>query len=172
MKSNNQTVIFLVRHGQTDHHYNPNAAVDDERLLDNKGHQQLIKVGQYLATFQPTALYCSPRQRTLESANLINMQLDKPLDLIPTDQLIETYPSESYQEMLERMEKFVRHLPLLHKGEQIICVSHQVPIEITLHALGVTNEEGEFPCQNADVYRVVFADENFVECLKLQPARV
>ena len=165
-----QTVIFFVRHGQTDFPYSNDPTVDETRSLTEKGQGQSRKNGEYLRAFAPIAIYSSPLHRTMETAKIIKTAAEIPGEIITGQDLFEIYDNPSYYSIGKRLPVFFAMIIDKHSGEQIVCVSHQDVIETTLRSFNVTNEEAELSCQIGEMYRLVFAGKTFVQATKLTPA--
>lgn len=170
MSNNHQTVIFFVRHGQTDFPYSNDPTVDDIRRLTEKGESQSRKNGEYLRSFQPAAIYSSSLRRTMETAEIIKTAAEIPAEIIIGKDLFEIYDNASFYSVGTRLTKFFTNLINNHPGEQIVCVSHQDVIETLLRSLDVSDEEAQFPCEMGELYRLVFAGKTFVQATKLTPA--
>jgi len=162
-----QTVIFLVRHGETDFAYVNDPSVDKERVLTKKGMEQSKNNGQYLADFGPIAVYSSPLKRTVQTAEIICQQAGVELAVQVNPELLEIYDDQSWQSIATRLPKLFRKLISQHAGKQVVCVTHQDVIEGALGALKVTSEEADFPCRVGEMYRTVFAGEEFVQATKI-----
>lgn len=165
-----QTVIFLIRHGQTDRVYSSDPDTDNQRVLSRKGIGQLKKVGEYLKAFAPEKIYASPRKRTLQSAELIRQEAGVEEPVEEAKELFEIYSDADYRSLEARIPRFFSQIVGRYPGKQIVCVSHQDVIQGGLNAFQLTEAEKDFPCQMADVYRLVFAGAVLVECQKLRPA--
>lgn len=162
-----QTVIFLVRHGETDHIFSSDMAKDDQRLLTKIGEQQVKKVGEYLKEFAPVAIYSSPMERTQQTAEIIRRVADIKKNVIIEPELHEIYDTRSYDSVGSRVGELMKKIIHTHRGEQVVCSTHMDVIESLLTSLNVTADEADFPCRAADSYRLVFADHTLVECLKV-----
>ncbi|MDP3993223.1 MAG: histidine phosphatase family protein [bacterium] len=165
-----QTIIFMVRHGETNLGYSQEAGIDSQRQLTALGREQSIAVGRYLAEFAPVAIYSSPLDRCRDTAESIRTEVGLKDDLIITKQLSEIYSSEPRQEAGKRGESIFETILRDHRGEQVVAVTHQYIIGyIVANFLG----EGyrDVPCEVADVYRLVLADRTLVEATRLQPAK-
>lgn len=173
MSEKSQTILFLVRHGQTDSGYSQQANIDSQRQLTRSGRRQSVAVGRYLAEFQPTAIYSSPLDRCQEMAEIISQQLDYTVTITLTDKLIETYsPSRTVREGVGDREETIFDMILRHhQGEQIVAVTHQAIISSIVANFREVRYR-EVPCECADIYRLVFADDILVEATRLQPAQV
>jgi len=168
-----QTIVFLVRHGQTEGDFSLNRAVDQKRPLTEFGQAQAQAVGQYLAQFMPVAIYSSPLDRCQKTAEIISKQFDRQTDIQTSEKLVESYsPSKSIREGVgDREETIMEMISNHHQGEQVVVVTHQAFIgSIVADLRGVSY--GEVPCAVADIYRLVFADSKLVEATRLQPANI
>jgi broad specificity phosphatase PhoE len=166
-----QTIVFLVRHGQPTTVSNPrNPVIDGPRTLTPVGVKQAEAVGRYLGDFGPSAIYSSPVERCLETAQYINSGGQLKLSIIKKPGLREIYPSDSESEVGERSETIIDQLAIQHAGQHIICVSHQFVIGHIVAVLEGKKSWQNVPCDWADVYRLVFAGDKLVEATRLQPA--
>ncbi|MEX1123902.1 MAG: phosphoglycerate mutase family protein [Patescibacteria group bacterium] len=165
-----QTVIFLVRHGQTDFPYSNDPTVDDRRRLTEKGQSQSRRNGRYLKAFRPTAIYSSPLHRTIETSSIIKELAEIPGEVITGQDLYEIYDNDSFYSIGKCLPKFFQSIIAKHAGEQVVCVSHQDVIETVLRSYDVSEQEAEFPCLMGEMYRLVFAGDVFVQATKLTPA--
>jgi broad specificity phosphatase PhoE len=164
-----QTVVFLVRHGQTDRVYSLDANIDNQRVLAEVGERQMEKVGEYLQSFSPSALYTSPRYRTMQCAHIIKERAKIETAITERDELMEVYTDIDYTSLEARLIKLFKEIVATHEGEQVVCVTHQDVIRGALRAVEAV--EVNIACDMADVYRLVFAGDVFVECSRQQPAR-
>ncbi len=161
------TVVLLVRHGQTS---------TTGRLLPGRapglhlaevGTDQAQRVAERLATLPKVdALYCSPLERTKETAAPIGAALGlrpkvergllecdfgdwtggelKQLMKLPEWRTVQRYPSgfrfpngESFTEMQTRIVGAIERLVAAHPGGVVVAVSHADPIKAAVsHALG------------------------------------
>lgn len=168
-----QTVIFLIRHGQTDQPFSAVPGVDAERQLTEEGSRHIEKVGEYLKSFAPIVIYSSPLKRTVQTAVIIQRQAAIPGEIIKDPSLIEMYHGQGdYAERATIVGSFFKALIAKHAGEQIVLVSHQDPIESIVDHMGFTAAEIDRPCLPSQGYRVVFAGDIPVECQKINPAGV
>ena len=147
-----------------------NPDVDGERKLNEKGKDEEKAVGQYLKAFAPSAIYASPRERTLESAGILQKEAEIPGKINVLNELFEVYSDSDYQMRGKRVPHILESLVKQHAGEHIVVVTHGDVLDVTLRRLGATDEEIQFPCYPGQIYRIVFAGEKFVEALKLDPA--
>ena len=86
-----KTTISLVRHGLV---HNPNKIYYGRLTgfgLADTGRAQVVLTGRFLANWPIAAVYHSPMQRALETAEIIAAQLPTPSPLIETEHLNEVY---------------------------------------------------------------------------------
>ncbi len=167
--SQRPTLVLLVRHGQT-----PTTGIElygrkPGVLLSDIGLGQAKNVAQRISAMgsqRIEAIYCSPLERTKQTARAISTELDLKVKqdrgLIELDvgdwtgrklaQLrklkswssVQKYPSgfrfpngESFTEMQTRMAGAVNRLVEKHPGKAIVAVSHADPIRaLVAHAMG------------------------------------
>jgi len=166
-----QTIIFMVRHGETNSSYSRDKGTDKQRRLTDYGRKQSIAVGRFLDQFSPSVIYSSPLDRCQETAKLIQQEIVPSPPIESSEALVEVYSSEPKvrQEVGERGESIFETILREHRGEQAVAVTHQYIIGyIVAEFLHI--EYRNVRCDPADVYRLVFADEKLVEVMRLQPA--
>jgi probable phosphomutase (TIGR03848 family) len=156
-------IFLLIRHGETN--YNKKMQIAG-RLpgvhINKKGHQQAQALAEKLASLPIKALYSSPLERALETAEPLAKALK--LDVIPTPGLVETdcgdwvgqsikrlrrlkswqsvqqhpsmfhYPGgEWIGECQHRMVEVIETLRLQHSPQDVLaCFSHADPIKYVL----------------------------------------
>ena len=84
------TRVIIVRHGQST--YNAQKIIQgrcDESVLTDRGIADAQQVGRALSGLKIDAFYCSPLQRAKQTAEIIQAHLESPLQLQPTDRLME-----------------------------------------------------------------------------------
>lgn len=162
-----QTVIFFVRHGDTDQGYSSDPTQDGQRLLTDGGRQQIKRVGEYLKEFAPVVVYSSPMERVQQTAAILRDEAGVEATVIIESELHEIYDDSSYDSVGGRVGKFLEKIITAHAGRQLVCATHMDVIESLLKSLNVSAEEADLPCRTADCYRLVFADKTLVECLKI-----
>jgi broad specificity phosphatase PhoE len=171
MSEKYQSVIFFIRHGQTDRAYTQEPKTDDLRHLSEQGRGELEKIGVYLAQFSPVKIYTSPLHRTQECAEIIAKHCNPIPDIEQRKELYEIYSDESYHALARGIPEFFNELVTKHAGDQIVCVSHGDVIQGGLDAYTeLTEAEKASPCLMGEGYRLVFADTTLVECQKIRPA--
>lgn len=166
-----QTVIFFVRHGDTDLSYSSDPTQDGQRRLTEGGKQQIKRVGEYLKEFAPVAVYSSPMERVQQTAAILRDEAGVEASVLIEPELHEIYDDGSYNSVGSRVGKFLEKIIAAHAGQQLICATHMDVIESLLKSLDVSAEEADLPCRTADCYRLVFAEKTLVECLKIPIGR-
>jgi probable phosphoglycerate mutase len=160
------TTILLVRHGQTPTTGKVLPGRAPGLHLAEAGLAQAKLVAERLAGLPITALYCSPLERTVETAAPIAeafeveavhepglMECDfgewtgrelAELYKLPEWATIQRAPStfrfpggESFPEMQHRIVSTIDRIRTTHEGQTIVCVSHADPIKAAVaYALG------------------------------------
>ncbi len=165
-----QTIVFLVRHGQTNNTYQVERSLDGERILSEEGKVQARRMGEYLQLFSPSSIHSSPFKRTIETAQIIQKAANIPGEIVLSKDLSEVFTKFEYENRPKTEAHFLQRLTVQHPGEQLVVVSHQLPIEESLIRLGFDHSEIDPPCQMGEGYRLVFAGDVPVECLKICPS--
>lgn len=126
-------IFLLIRHGETD--YNKRMHLPG-RLpgvhLTQKGQQQARSLSDHLATAPIKAIYSSPLERTMETAEPLAKALQ--LDIIPTPGLLETDCGEWQGQSVKKLRhtkiwQSVQHRPSLFHfpgGESIAECQHRM----------------------------------------------
>lgn len=161
------TTVLFVRHGQTPTTGNILPGRAKGLHLGDEGRQQAAAVGDRLAALQKVeAIYCSPLERTRETAAPIADRLGvkttierdllecdfgdwtgKRLDRLrklPEWTTVQRYPSgfrfpngESFSEMQTRMTRAINNIRARHPRGTVVVVSHADPIKAAVaDALG------------------------------------
>jgi probable phosphoglycerate mutase len=166
-KTPTATTILLVRHGTTPTTGRSLPGRARGLHLADAGREQAARAAERLAELRRVdALYCSPLERTRETAAPIGKALGlrptvdrgllecdfgewtgaelKDLFRLPEWRTVQRAPStfrfpggESFTEMQVRMVSTLDRLRLAHPGGTIVCVGHADPIKAAVaHALG------------------------------------
>ncbi|MEX0616863.1 MAG: histidine phosphatase family protein [Candidatus Woykebacteria bacterium] len=151
------TTIYFVRHGQVDNPGKIAYGRMSGFHLSQAGKEQAAKTGKYFKDKNISRIYTSPLERTFETANIISDYLKKTVRIVHKYELIEidahkwqSLPlSELFQNkyfesfvndensvevgenlsvLASRLENFAMKVCGEHKGEEVICVSHEYPI--------------------------------------------
>lgn len=165
-----QTIIFIFRHGRTDRLYIPIRSVDNHRILGEIGKKQAKLIGSYLDQFNPQEIYSSPMMRCRQTSEIIQKELKNGLNIQYRQELADVYGFNSYRQTGKKNTSLLNEIVKNHPGEQVVVVSHQIPIEHTLRNMGVTEKEIDSPCLMGEGYRLVFAGKTLTEVTKIRPA--
>ncbi len=160
------TTILLVRHGQTPTTGKVLPGRAPDLHLADAGRAQAKVVAERLQGLEIAALYCSPLDRTVETAAAIAeafgleaiheaglLECDfgdwtgselSSLYTLPEWATIQRAPStfrfpggESFPEMQYRIVSTIDRIRTAHEGETVVCVSHADPIKAAVaYALG------------------------------------
>jgi probable phosphoglycerate mutase len=160
------TTILLVRHGQTATTGKVLPGRAPDLHLADAGRAQAALVAERLAGIPVVALYCSPLERTVETAAPIAeafgleaihepglLECDfgewtgrelSELYKLPEWATIQRAPStfrfpggESFPEMQHRIISAIDRIRTAHEGNTVVCVSHADPIKAAVaYALG------------------------------------
>jgi len=166
--SNDQpTRIFFVRHGVTDLTGTVLYGRTKEIFLNEEGREQAELMAQYFEPIRIDAVYSSPLERALETAEIITknrgLEITVEEKLADTDvgswtnmklkdcaeleewKNVQSTPSqfkfpegESFVDVFDRMSDVVRNVVADNKGKNIVITSHRDPIIILMASyLGV-----------------------------------
>jgi probable phosphoglycerate mutase len=154
------TIFLLIRHGETDYnkHWRLPGRLPDVHL-NKRGRQQALALADNLSKAPIKAIYASPLDRTLETAQplakLHNLEVIPMAGLLETDcgewqglsvkklrrlkiwQQVQRHPSlftfpggESMRDCQYRMVQAIESLRLIHSPEDVVaCFSHADPIK-------------------------------------------
>lgn len=165
---NNETIFFLVRHGEGEQNVLRilNSLSEGERFgLTDAGRAQVAATAKELADENVDVMYSSPIRRTRETSEIISIatgveiRFDERLRETDfgvwsgrsADDFWKKYPDpmsrldghaedglEGFRAMRMRLAEFLREVLVEHAGERIVLVSHGDPLE-QLH--GILTEE-------------------------------
>lgn len=117
------TRVILVRHGQTAWNREERFRGREDLPLDETGRRQADAVGQYVAArWSPAALYCSPLQRAVQTAQAIGVACGLPVQ--PWPDLIDIDYGE-WQGLTP--EEAAARYPALHQAWLLAPQTVQVP---------------------------------------------
>ncbi|OGY25652.1 MAG: hypothetical protein A2Z11_04620 [Candidatus Woykebacteria bacterium RBG_16_43_9] len=150
------TIIHYVRHSSYDNPDRIVPGKIPGYRLNDEGKKKAKRVGEFLKESGAQFIYTSPLERAYQTAEIIGKYLPKAkiihtLDLTEVDsihwqayKLEELFTNNYYEafvnnpaarevpenltQLAERMEKFTFFLCERHRGERVICVSHEFPI--------------------------------------------
>ncbi len=150
------TTIYFVRHGATDNKGQIIYGRMPGFNLSEVGRKEAETVGKFLSGKGVKQIYTSPLERTFQTADFISNEIPgstithsfelnevestswqglSPEDLYKNNsyELFINDPkaeigSENLNQLAERMKLFTESLAIKHKGQSIVCVSHEFPI--------------------------------------------
>lgn len=150
------THIYFVRHGKTDNEGNIIYGRIPGYPLSSEGREQASAAGKWLADKNISQIYTSPLERTFQTAEVVsqfcpNTSMEHLFDLNETestawqglraDQLFTNYTyetfindpnadigSENLNQIAARMSGVIHEILRKHKGQNVVCVSHEFPI--------------------------------------------
>lgn len=151
------TIIHFIRHAQASNPEKIAYGRMAGFKLSESGKKKAAAVGEFFKNKKISCIYTSPLERGFETANIISDAFKNPVKVVHKYELIEidakkwqSFPIEELfqnkyfesfvtdQESIEvpenlsslagRTENFTRQICNKHKGEEIICVSHEYPI--------------------------------------------
>jgi|SRR5690625_2034765 len=146
------TAICLIRHGETDWNVERRLQGMTDTTLNARGVQQAEACSEYLASSSYDVLISSPLNRAKETAEIINQQLQLPLQLM--DEFKErsfgsaegmsyearrtAYPDKNYpgqekkEDFRERIMKGLQEVTQLYPDKQVLLVAHGAVIKAIL----------------------------------------
>ena len=150
------TTIYFVRHAPYENPQRLVPGRIPGYHLSPEGKEKAKKVGEFFKKSKVKVIYTSPLERAFETANIIGEYLPEAkiihvYDLIEIDaihwqayKLEELFTNNYYEafvndpatrevpenltQLAARIKSFTLNLCVKHKGEEIICVSHEGPI--------------------------------------------
>lgn len=195
------TRVHLVRHGEVD---NPRGVLYGRLPgfgLSPQGTRMAERLGERFADVPLAGLYCSPLQRTRETIAPIAAQ-HPALAVQPDERLIETSnvlegtvvkrelkkpknwryltrpwtPSwgEAYTSIAARMTSAIADIAASHHGEQVVVVSHQLPIwiaRLSAEGRGFVHDPRRRECSLASVTTFLLDGTRVIGVEYTEPAR-
>jgi len=150
------TAIHFVRHAPYENPQRSVPGRIPGYRLSTEGKEKANKLGEFFKKSKVKVIYTSPLERTFETANIIGEYLPEAkiihaYDLTEIDaihwqayKLEELFTNNYYEafvndpatrevpenltQLAARIKSFTLNLCVKHKGEEIICVSHEYPI--------------------------------------------
>ncbi|MBI5421305.1 MAG: class I tRNA ligase family protein [Parcubacteria group bacterium] len=165
---------YVMRHGESSHNVDglmAGGAFFDASHLTEKGSNQIHALGKKLQKEKIDVIYCSPAERTKETAEIVRKYVKAPIFFderlveikagifdgksiddygafraslsSPTEKFLKQFPGgESLEEVARRMMSAVFEINKKHVGKRILLVSHGDPIWMLQNTLeGHTPEE-------------------------------
>jgi probable phosphoglycerate mutase len=138
-----ETVIYLLRHGQTDSNISEILQSRLDVSLNDQGRQEAARAGFLLQNEHFDICYSSPMIRAIETASIIIYPRDLPI--LTDERIIERYTGswegrlksdylsatpeeledvETNEAMIERIFLFLNELLNKHTGKKILIISH------------------------------------------------
>ena len=159
------TTIYFVRHGATENRGRIIYGRMPGFNLSEIGRKEAERTGQFFAQKNIKQIYTSPLERAFQTADFISNQIPGStithnFDLnevessswqgLSPDELFKNNSyemfindpnadigSENLNQLVYRIKKFTEEIVQKHKGEEVICVSHEIPmLALKLHFEG------------------------------------
>jgi broad specificity phosphatase PhoE len=197
MEMKSQTTIYFIRHGETKNPHKILVGALPNKLTKN-GEEQVKKVGKYLSSKKISVIYYSPIRRTEQSAKIIKKYFQKinfiskkeiqewligfdgakreVLEKENWFKLFEITPTkvrlgkggESLKDVQGRMIKFYKKIIKEHKKQEIICVSHQSPIQALILYLQEKDLDTliKVKCELSSINKLVIDDKGKLKSLE------
>jgi broad specificity phosphatase PhoE len=161
----------MARHGETDWNRERRFQGRADPSLNDLGREQAGDLAEVLAREHVSALYTSPLQRAVETAEIVGRRLQLPVDVVPDlmeidvgswsglthGEIAERFPEnwqrwrdygpgwddgESYEQLGLRAVPVVLELARRHPTERIVLITHGGVIRCVLaHAAGIPYEQ-------------------------------
>ena len=172
------TLLYLVRHGETDWNRARRIQGSTDIVLNDRGREQAAASGRLLARRQWDAIYASPLSRAFETASIIAAEVGLAAPAVVEaivernygeaegltgDEMDRMFPGgadvpgrESREEVAARALAALHSLAAAHPGGALIVVSHGGLIRTVLNAVGrspITD-----PIRNGSVHSFRHAD--------------
>lgn len=172
------TLLYLVRHGETDWNRARRIQGSTNIALNDHGREQAVSTGKLLARRSWDAIYASPLSRAFETASIISAEvgLGEPIVVdtivernygaaegLTGDEMDRMFPAgaevpgrESRDDVATRALAALHALAATHPGGALIVVSHGGLIRTVLYAIGrspITD-----PIRNGSVHSFRHAD--------------
>ncbi len=139
--------LLVIRHGETDYNIDYRICGVSPAMLTDLGKQQALETSKEIKDIDIAAIYVSPLQRAIDTANIINqydipMYIDDRLHEINFGifegesrnnedfkkvkyQLGMRYPQgETFLEVVHRVYSFLDEMKIKHKDQTILVVCH------------------------------------------------
>jgi broad specificity phosphatase PhoE len=188
-----RTLIHLVRHAEVENPRNVWYGRLEGFVLSARGRRQADALGERFEKHELAAIYSSPLERAMETAQAIakphDLEVQVDQDIIESETrlqgkygdlrlfrnplnfryFVNPYrPSwgESYRSISDRMERALRRLLDEHVGQEVVAVSHMTPISIArLRAenRGRPPWRGRILVARASITTLEFNDDRYVK---------
>jgi len=166
----NPNFLYLIRHGQAENNIKRIIMAhpkEGKNPLSEKGKNQIEKTAEYLADKKIDIIFCSPLQRTKETAEIISKNIkaeiifDERLTEVECgkfegkdyDEYLSSYPQglnpdridsmgvEGVDDIRDRLNPFINEMNEKYQGKNIVVVSHGGPIRVMQGILLNWNKE-------------------------------
>ncbi|MCP4650506.1 MAG: histidine phosphatase family protein [PVC group bacterium] len=153
--------LFLIRHAETDCNKNKRYCSFTDVGLNEKGKEQASALQDKMKDFSVDEIFCSPYQRTQETANLIfpetELEMDPALrelnfgkwEGLNYDEIVQNYgdlysqwlfdpylnkppQGEALGEVEDRVFDFLQRIYKQYGEKKIACVSHAGPLKVMI----------------------------------------
>ena len=174
--------LILVRHGLPLRREAVDGPADPE--LSDEGHHQATRLAEYLSTESINAIYSSPMQRAMQTADPLSKKIGISIsvvdDIAEFDRLSNEYipieelraandprwhklvagewdsDSDTFDEFRTRVVSSIEALINCHASQRIVIVCHGGVINQYLsHVLGISTERGFFYPHYTSIHRVI-----------------
>ncbi|NQV97884.1 MAG: histidine phosphatase family protein [Acidimicrobiaceae bacterium] len=174
--------LILVRHGLPLRREAVDGPADPE--LSDEGYDQASRLAKYLATESINAIYSSPMQRAMQTADPLSKKIGIPISVVDEiaefDRLSNEYipieelraandprwhklvagewdsESDTFEEFRNRVVSSIETLVNSHASQRIVIVCHGGVINQYLsHVLGISTERGFFYPHYTSIHRVI-----------------
>jgi broad specificity phosphatase PhoE len=187
-----RTLIHLVRHAEVENPRNVWYGRLEGFVLSARGRRQAEALGERLASHDLAAIYSSPLERAVETAQAIarphDLEVNVDEDIIESETRLEGRygdlrlfrnplnlrffvnpykPSwgESYRNISDRMGRTLARLLDEHAGHEVVAVSHMTPISIArlrAEKRGRPPWRGRILVARASITTLEYNDEHYV----------
>ena len=187
-----RTLIHFVRHAEVENPKNIWYGRLKGFVLSERGKRQAHALADHFAGSELAAVYSSPLERAIQTAEAIasehGIEVALEPDIIESDTKLQgkygdarlfrnplnlrffinpTRPSwgESYRSIAERMKRAVDHLLDEHAGHEVVAVSHMTPISVArmqVESPGKSMWRRGIICARASVTTLEFNDRSYV----------
>ena len=150
------TTLYLIRHGTTDANANGIFQGVLDLPLNDLGLKQARALGERFKDIDVDVLYCTPLQRTRQTAE--GLRGDKDLPILVEPGIVEV-------DVYDRVTSALTRIVAENAGKTIACISHGFAIQTFLwYAKGLPFEEMEQQIlRNTAVCKFIFDSDNHLE---------
>ena len=159
------TTLYLIRHGTTDANANGIFQGVLDLPLNDLGLKQARALGERFKDIDVDVLYCTPLQRTRQTAEGLRGDKDLPILVEPGIPNFQAPGGESTRDVYDRVTSALTRIVAENAGKTIACISHGFAIQTFLwYAKGLPFEEMEQQIlRNTAVCKFIFDSDNQLE---------